>query len=913
MPVVDINGVEVCYTGSEIRQFFPDRNCLGLAYSRDDRFIDTATQVTVSYNYATDFAGRCDDDAVECSTLVQPPPIVPIPTLPEEIRDQVNNLVRMVTELGDLVSALTLIVKGEIQDSLDGLIAALEDPITGLKKLLTDGLESLEKAIGPIAKSIIDNLIPAVENVGRRVSDQGAAIVGAIAEQTSDIVGGISDALSGLVKALKDGLESVAEKVGAIADSVLQGIKDTLEAIVPSLLDALIENTASLSLFFTTLLERLPSTQELLDTIVQFFMDNWERVSGAVGSFFTQIGGPLIIDALSKLSNFIADQYNAVIDWLINLPFLHESVRTLMRSIRSSLGILSVIPLLGVIVAAVSAAVTGALGAIIETGRQQGMVVTRPTLPAVPDVVQAWRRGMPQGNRLLEVGARFGLQDEWTEMMRSLSKRFLLPDEYIRLWLRDEITDSQLQESLFKIGFDEAELNQLETLAFILPQVPDLVRMLVREVFDPVQRAALTLDAEYPAAATPLFKKLGISEPLAKDYWAAHWELPSPSMGYTMLHRRLITPDDLDALLKALDFAPVWRDLLAAISFRPYNRIDVRRMRKVDVLDRAEVKEAYLDLGYDEEKSENLAEFVERISVEEVKAVKDETRRPLRNLILGGVRSGRISEQDARVALERIGIDPVTIKLALTEIDLQRSVDLADDIRAAIRRRYVSGDWLRERAAESLTEHGFDVTEQGRLFEVWDLQRSLREPTEVERKERDLTRGDIIGAFRDQIIEGDIAAGMLFSLGYDNGEIDIMLTRAILQRQREVVNAERARVRSLYLAGQLDRSDAITALDALAMSPRHRSALIARWDIERDTRSPEIPTGTLERMFKAEIITPAFAGQELLGHGYSPSQIAAYLTLWGLEIPGLARLIEIEIKTRGQIVRLTPVLAEVQT
>ena len=81
-------------------------------------------------------------------------------------------------------------------------------------------------------------------------------------------------------------------------------------------------------------------------------------------------------------------------------------------------------------------------------------------------------------------------------------------------------------------------------------------------------------------------------------YWRAHWELPSPTTGFEMLHRLHpdvlevigekykemgLNPDDLKTdldtlkeLLKISDYPKYWRDRLAAISYSPLTRVDLR-------------------------------------------------------------------------------------------------------------------------------------------------------------------------------------------------------------------------------------------------------------------------------------------------------------------------------------------------
>ncbi|GAH24689.1 unnamed protein product, partial [marine sediment metagenome] len=113
-----------------------------------------------------------------------------------------------------------------------------------------------------------------------------------------------------------------------------------------------------------------------------------------------------------------------------------------------------------------------------------------------------------------------------------------------------------------------------------------------------------------------------------------------------------------------------------------YTRVDVRRMYKTGTLDRAAVKTSYLDLGYDEEKAENMTKFAiaEGVSAEKelTKAdILDGYKRTLFNeaeaftmlLDLGSIRLLKFRKElpDSEVLpmIEKLGFDKDTAAKAL--------------------------------------------------------------------------------------------------------------------------------------------------------------------------------------------------------------------------------------------------------
>ena len=138
--------------------------------------------------------------------------------------------------------------------------------------------------------------------------------------------------------------------------------------------------------------------------------------------------------------------------------------------------------------------------------------------------------------------------------------------------------------------------------------------MAVREVFNPVIVEKFGQDEDFPEQFAEYAAQQGISRFWAEKYWEAHWVLPSVQMGYEMLHRRVIDMETLKQLLAAQDIMPGWRDALIDISYKPYTRVDIRRMHDVGVLNDDEVYESYLDLGYSPDKAKNMTEFTIRLN-----------------------------------------------------------------------------------------------------------------------------------------------------------------------------------------------------------------------------------------------------------------------------------------------------------
>ncbi len=181
--------------------------------------------------------------------------------------------------------------------------------------------------------------------------------------------------------------------------------------------------------------------------------------------------------------------------------------------------------------------------------------------------------------------------------------------DIIAYQLRQDPTLTTLPQELKKIGIHPDYTDLYKTLAYPIPPVADMIMMAVREAFSPTIAAKFGQYEDFPAEFEKYAGMRGLSSEWAERYWAAHWNLPSPTQGFEMLHRGVIDRTELDMLLRAQDVMPFWRDKLVQIAYRPLTRVDVRRMYKLGVLDESEVYSAYLDAGYADENAKRMAEF----------------------------------------------------------------------------------------------------------------------------------------------------------------------------------------------------------------------------------------------------------------------------------------------------------------
>jgi hypothetical protein len=272
--------------------------------------------------------------------------------------------------------------------------------------------------------------------------------------------------------------------------------------------------------------------------------------------------------------------------------------------------------------------------------------------PSIPDpstlVVLRWKRKIDEETFYSLMRLNGFSRDNATLLFHSQA-RVMDADALVSALWRGIITEAEYYEKMHALGFTREEAEKYERVSRYFPGPADLVRFAVREVYTPEVRAKYGMDEDLPPQFLEEAKKAGMTEEQARNYWAAHWVLPSLSEGYEMLHRGVITEEELKTLMRVQDIMPYWRDRLIKISYEPYTRVDVRRMYAMGVLNRDQVKRAYMDLGYDEEKAERLTEFTVRYEArEELKAATEP--------ILEALRIRDITPEEALDQLKALGL-----------------------------------------------------------------------------------------------------------------------------------------------------------------------------------------------------------------------------------------------------------------
>ncbi|MEM3077842.1 MAG: hypothetical protein QXW38_09555 [Candidatus Nitrosotenuis sp.] len=259
-------------------------------------------------------------------------------------------------------------------------------------------------------------------------------------------------------------------------------------------------------------------------------------------------------------------------------------------------------------------------------------------------------------------------------------------DDIHRLYNRGNISSQVANNWMHRLGWrDKSTRDAILSLRNEVPPIADLIRFAVRDVFNPRIVSQFGYANEYPtildiyAGWHGLGWRPGYDWPAGTDangnptpphkaswgelYWAAHWDLPSPTQGYAMLQRLYTdsrhgpspyiidangkpddkiatTPQIIDDLLKAADYPDYWRNRLMAISYNVLTLTDIKRMYRAGVLDSVGVYHALRAYGYGDLDAHRLREYI--VVAERPQATTQ---------IANGYQTGLIDELQARQLL----------------------------------------------------------------------------------------------------------------------------------------------------------------------------------------------------------------------------------------------------------------------
>ena len=341
-----------------------------------------------------------------------------------------------------------------------------------------------------------------------------------------------------------------------------------------------------------------------------------------------------------------------------------------------------------------------------------------------------------------QIMVRQGFTEDIAGRILNAAETILTPAELINANYRGIIDDGRYSQEMARLGFGPESADHFKEVSRFVAGPTDLVRFAVREVFTPEIVAELGLADEFPSEFVEAVSTWGMDEETAENFWKAHWILPSIGQGFQMLHRRVKKPgggtfdiEDMNRLLRIQDVMPFFRDMITQIAFRPFTRVDVRRMHKMGVLSADEVHSAYMDIGFDDEKATAMTEFTIQFNTEgDRELTKTEVLRALERKV--------IDEDLAVIILDDIGLSLEAAQVIVATHQAKVAMDLTDELSDIEIDRFIDGLTNEDDLMDSLVL--LDLT-SGQLEVLMAKARKRRRRAEKMPSKADILRWHIKG------------------------------------------------------------------------------------------------------------------------------------------------------------------------
>lgn len=454
--------------------------------------------------------------------------------------------------------------------------------------------------------------------------------------------------------------------------------------------------------------------------------------------------------------------------------------------------------------------------------------------PTCNQIVQWWHEGRIPDKEFAPSLVFAGDSSGWWRNHYDTLRQYPDPTTLLALYNRGYYSDQAALTRLKRqTGWEDPDVQKFSNMVNIIPGPSDLIRFAVRDVFNEQLANDLGLFKEYeenkdfPAwCSAQGLRRMSLDLPgygrveadWPKMFWGAHWQLPSPTQLYVMLHRLRpnrvqrwavggVVPEpvgvkQVNDLLKANDYPPDWRIRLAAIAYHAVGLRDLRRMFMERTIDRDEMREKFLDLGHAPDDAELLTRQMESERDRKENAWREKQRLRELNRVVRALddafRLGFISEQFYLQQLLAVNFDEqaATIRINATRLDIQRR--LVESQMKAIKQGYFNGFLTVDELISQLILAGIDPPRSVRLAALWESQFTF--PRRV------ATTETILDFVRRGLLSEAEAAIRLRRLGWSN--VDTLLH---LLKERQVIALDLAKAAEKAARTEAQRQRAIAA------------------------------------------------------------------------------------------------------
>lgn len=413
--------------------------------------------------------------------------------------------------------------------------------------------------------------------------------------------------------------------------------------------------------------------------------------------------------------------------------------------------------------------------------------------PGTSEAIEGWLNGVYHNQqRDAYIGAANNCTEPYEKLAYGRRTRPNVSD-VTTLFLQNKMSEEEWEKAMRENGVvDETDMMRFRQLVDQYPPVSDLIRFLVRDVADPKIVKKYSLDANFDDKWQGELVKYavaqGLQEQEARYYWRAHWDFPSPTQLYNMLHRLrpgkvpdevVVTETDVLEALGVNDINPYWQKRLVAISYNPLTRTDTQRAFFIGAMSEEEVLDSYQDGGYTRENAEILLRFTKKL--------RDNQRRSAAGLpgpkqIISSYVDGLAGVRETADQLRDFGWDEDLINRSLTNADLKREKLVRKSRIQRVKREYVRGTLSTQEASSQLALLNLDNHTIRYNLDLWDA--------EMAGKSKLPQAAQLCKWFEKGLLSPDEYQRKLYAIGYRGDDLARILNQCGIEVSEKITKKQ---------------------------------------------------------------------------------------------------------------------------
>lgn len=388
-------------------------------------------------------------------------------------------------------------------------------------------------------------------------------------------------------------------------------------------------------------------------------------------------------------------------------------------------------------------------------------------LPPLENLVRMLWKGDIDTSEYQLLARQCGFETELAMKLWYSSRTMLQADDYITVWRRGEIPEEELNRKLTELGMSTDDIVKAKIASEYFPNPQDLIRFAVREVYTPAVVEKFGQMEDLPDAFLEAAAKAGVPKEQARNFWGAHWLLPSTGQAFEMFQRDVIDDPTLDMLLKALDIMPFWRDKLKQIAYLPLTRVDVRRMHAMGVLTDEQTYDAYRYHGNSPENAKKMLEFTKQYN-------SDETKGITRASVMKAYTIGLLNFEQLKEYLGMLGYGEEIVNFWADMAEYEKSVAELEVSKTELEAQYKSG--LIDLSTYRQSLEGYDVPAH---YVATAISQAVEKQSE---KAKLPSRTDLEGWLKIGVITDKYYKDEMLRIGYQQEHIEFYLTEIAIEQ-----------------------------------------------------------------------------------------------------------------------------------